>query len=53
MSGDVTAWLERWRDGELGVNDRVRRVAVERFSREALAGRLADVLDAAIEEAGD
>jgi glycosyltransferase involved in cell wall biosynthesis len=49
----IASLYRRWRDGELGVNDRVRRVAVERFSREALAGRLADVLDAAIEEAGD
>jgi glycosyltransferase involved in cell wall biosynthesis len=47
----VASLYGRWRNGELGVNDEVRRIAVERYSRDALAARLADVLDDAVDEA--
>jgi glycosyltransferase involved in cell wall biosynthesis len=47
----IMTMYRRWLDGGLGVNHDVRRVALERYSREALAGRLAAVLDEAVEEA--
>jgi glycosyltransferase involved in cell wall biosynthesis len=47
----IAALYRRWQDDGLGVNHDVRRVAFVRYSRAALAGRLASVLDEAIEEA--
>jgi hypothetical protein len=41
----------RWKDGHLGANEQARRITLERYSREALAGRLAQLFDAAIAEA--
>jgi glycosyltransferase involved in cell wall biosynthesis len=47
----ISTLYRRWLHDGLGVNRDVRRVAFARYSREALAGRLAHVLDEAIEEA--
>jgi glycosyltransferase involved in cell wall biosynthesis len=41
----------RWHDGELRPNHEVRRVALERYSRDTLTAALAEIFDAAIEEA--
>ena len=43
----IIALWEDWRAGRLAVGPQVREAALERFSRRALAARLADVLDAA------
>jgi glycosyltransferase involved in cell wall biosynthesis len=47
----IGALYRRWKENGLGVNHDVRRTAFARYSREALAGRLARVFDEAIEEA--
>jgi glycosyltransferase involved in cell wall biosynthesis len=51
IAAAIALLQRRWKDGDLGVNEQASRITLERYSREALAGRLAQLFDAAIAEA--